>query len=75
MDESSESKRVFILSRDLKVTEVLDGGRWARLMLNSGEFEGANYLLKQFYVKTTDENIMSTRRARRSQLHVDPVGR
>ena len=57
-DESSDSKRVFILSRDLKVTEVLDGGRWARLMLNSGEFEGANYLLKQFYVKTTDENII-----------------
>lgn len=28
-DESSDSKRVFILSRDLKVTEVLDGGRWA----------------------------------------------
>lgn len=27
-------------------------------MLNSGEFEGANYLLKQFYVKTTDENII-----------------
>lgn len=24
-DESSDSKRVFILSRDLKVTEVLDG--------------------------------------------------
>ena len=47
-DESSDSKRVFILSRDLKVTEVLDGGRWARLMLNSGEFEGVNYLLKQF---------------------------
>lgn len=57
-DESSDSKRVFILSRDLKVTEVLDGGWWARLMLNSGEFEGANYLLKQFYVKTTDENII-----------------
>ena len=57
-DESSDSKRVFILSRDLKVTEVLDGGRWARLMLNSGEFKGANYLLKQFYVKTTDENII-----------------
>lgn len=27
-------------------------------MLNSGEFEGVNYLLKQFYVKTTDENII-----------------
>ena len=26
-DESSDSKRVFILSRDLKVTEVLDGGQ------------------------------------------------
>lgn len=54
----NESKRVFLLSSDLKPTEVLDGPQWGRLLLTDGSFKGINYLTKTIYVKTTDEQII-----------------
>lgn len=54
----NESKRVFLLSSDLKSTEVLDGPQWGRLLLTDGSFKGINYLTKTIYVKTTDEQII-----------------
>lgn len=54
----NESKRVFLLSSDLKPTEVLDGPQWSRLLLTDGSFKGINYLTKTIYVKTTDEQII-----------------
>ncbi|WP_274608278.1 zinc ribbon domain-containing protein [Bifidobacterium saguinibicoloris] len=50
-------KRVFLLDKDLKKTEVLDSDQWNRLLLDSGEFHGINYLTKRIYVKTTDQQI------------------
>lgn len=54
----NENKRVFLLSSDLKSTEVLDGPQWGRLLLTDGSFKGINYLTKTIYVKTTDEQII-----------------
>ncbi|KAB7789787.1 zinc ribbon domain-containing protein, partial [Bifidobacterium leontopitheci] len=56
-NESDDSKRAFILSPDLKASEVLNGGQWARLLLDAEGFKGINYLTKQIYAKTTDEQI------------------
>lgn len=58
VDEYVKGKhRVFVVSDNLKPSEVLDGDQWARLTLNSDGIEGINYLTNLIYVRTTDEQI------------------
>ncbi|RSX52620.1 zinc ribbon domain-containing protein [Bifidobacterium callimiconis] len=53
------SKRVFTMDPDLKVTEVLNGDQWSRLLDGYGNgLEGVNYLNKTLYARTTDERIV-----------------
>lgn len=47
------------LSTDFKPTEVLDTDQWKRLFgQGSGGFKGVNYLTRELYVQTTDEQIV-----------------
>lgn len=52
--------RLFTLSTDFKLTEVLDADQWSRLFGSSSVdgYKGVNYLTKEFYVRTTDEQIV-----------------
>lgn len=54
---SNDDKRIMVIGIDGKASEILNNGRWARLLLNSGKPKGINYISNLIYAQTTDQQI------------------